>query len=314
VSASSHELALAEAVPLAHALVARAARDHDVRVLFIKGPVAAEQGLRPVRPSVDVDVLVDPMRRGLLAAVLDDLGWVDENPYLSPTVLPQHSLTHRHESWPCELDLHDRFPGFFADPQAVFETLWPRRTTVRVAGQDISAPDRVGHALVLALHSLRDPHEASRQVDLHDLEQRLDGDLTADDLRDLAVLARTLGAADTAAPFLRALGASPIGLGSTSAADLRAWRLRTEPSDTTAVSWVEELRHLPPRAWPRYLWYAAWLSERELRMAEPDLPDDRSALARARWRRLRRGLNALPAALRSVYGHARRSDGPHLPD
>jgi len=276
--------------------------------------VAAEQGLRPVRPSVDVDVLVDPMRRGLLAAVLDDLGWVDENPYLSPTVLPQHSLTHRHESWPCELDLHDRFPGFFADPQAVFETLWPRRTTVRVAGQDISAPDRVGHGLVLALHSLRDPHEASRQVDLHDLEQRLDGDLTADDLRDLAVLARTLGAADTAAPFLRALGASPIGLGSTSAADLRAWRLRTEPSDTTAVSWVEELRHLPPRAWPRYLWYAAWLSERELRMAEPDLPDDRSALARARWRRLRRGLNALPAALRSVYGHARRSDGPHLPD
>ena len=163
MSASSHELALAEAVPLAHALVARAARDHDVRVLFIKGPVAAEQGLRPRRPSVDVDVLVDPMRRGLLAAVLDDLGWVDENPYLSPTVLPQHSLTHRHHSWPCELDLHDRFPGFFADPQAVFEALWARRTTVRVAGQDIPAPDRAGHALVLALHSLRDPHEAWRQ-------------------------------------------------------------------------------------------------------------------------------------------------------
>ena len=307
MSASSHELALAEAVPLAHALVARAARDHDVRVLFIKGPVAGEQGLRPARPSVDVDVLVDPMRRGLLAAVLDDLGWIDENPYLSPTVLPQHSLTHRHESWPCELDLHDRFPGFFADPQAVFEALWLRRTTVRVAGQDIPAPDRAGHALVLALHSLRDPHETSRQIDLHDLEQRLADDLTSDDLRDLAALARTLGAADTAAPFLRALGAPPIGLGSTSAADLRAWRLRTEPSDTTAVSWVEELRHLPPRAWPRYLWYAAWLSDHELRLADPDLPDEPWAIRRARWRRMRRGLGAAPSAVSTVMRHRDQS-------
>ncbi len=303
MSASSHELALDEAVPLAHALVARAALDHDVRVLFIKGPVAAGQGLRPARPSVDVDVLVDPMRRGLLAAVLDDLGWIDENPYLSPTVLPQHSLTHRHESWPCELDLHDRFPGFFADPQAVFEALWPRRTTVRVAGQDLPAPDRAGHALVLALHSLRDPHDVSRQIDLHDHEQRLAPALTPDDLRDLAALARTLGAADTAAPFLRAVGAPPTGLGSTSAADLRAWRLRTEPSDTTAVSWVEELRHLPPRAWPRYLWYAAVLSEEELRIADPNLGEDKRAVVRARLRRLRRGVAAAPAAVRSVMQH-----------
>ena len=311
MSASSHELALTEAVPLAHALVARVAHAHDVRVLFIKGPAAAAQGLRPVRGSVDVDVLVDPMRRGLLAAALDDLGWVDENPYLSPTVLPQHSLTHRHESWPCELDLHDRFPGFFTAPQTVFETLWPRRTTVRVAGQDIPAPDRAGHALVLALHSLRDPHQVSRQIDLHDLEQRLVEDLTAEDLRDLAVLARTLGAADTAAPFLRAVGAPPIGLGSTSAADLRAWRLRTEPSDTTAVSWVEELRHLPLRARPRYLWYAAWLSEQELRLADPISPPGQKSLRIARLRRLRRGLRSLPPALRNVYAHARRSDEPH---
>jgi Uncharacterised nucleotidyltransferase len=300
VSESASELALVEAVPLAHALVARAAADHDVRVLFIKGPVATEQGLRPVRQSVDVDVLVDPMRRGLLAGMLDALGWVDENPYLSPTVLPQHSLTHRHESWPCELDLHDRFPGFFADPQAVFEALWARRTTVRVAGQDVPAPDRAGHSLILALHSLRDPQQSWRQVDLHDLEQRLDGGLDAAELRDLAGLAHGLGAADTAAPFLRAVGAPPVGLGSTAPADLRAWRLRTEPSDTTAVSWIEELRHLPLRRWPRYLWYAAVLSEQELRLVQPGLPPGRLALLGARLRRLGRGLAALPGALRSV--------------
>jgi glycosyltransferase involved in cell wall biosynthesis len=293
-------LALEEAVPLAHALVNRAARDHDVRILFIKGPIAVAQGLRAERRSVDVDALVDPARRSLLAAALPPMGWADENPYTSPTVLPMHSLTFRHPRWPCELDLHDRFPGFFADPQAAFEALWSRRTTARVAGQDVPAPDRAGHALILALHSLRDPHEAWRQADLHDLEQRLAADVGAEELRDLATLARTLGAADTAAPFLRAVGAPALGLGSTSATDLRAWRLRTAPSDTTAVSWVAELRHLPLRAWPRYLWYAAWLSEHELRMAEPSLAPGRRAVWEARLRRLRRGLAALPAAARSV--------------
>ena len=68
------ELALDEAVPLAHALVDRVAVDHDVRVLFIKGPAAAGQGLRPARPSVDVDVLVDPSRRSLLAERADRPG------------------------------------------------------------------------------------------------------------------------------------------------------------------------------------------------------------------------------------------------
>ena len=293
-------LALVEAVPLAHALVDRVARDHDVRVLFIKGPGAVAQGLRADRTSVDVDALVDPARRHVLAAALPALGWVDEHPYTSPTVLPMHSLTFRHVQWPCELDLHDRFPGFFADPQQAFETLWERRTTVRVAAQEIPAPDRAGHALILALHSLRDPHETWRQTELHDLERRLADDLGPEGLRDLAVLADALGAADTAAPFLRAVGAPPIGVGSLSAADLRAWRLRTEPSDATAVSWVAELRRLPPRAWPRYLWYAAWLSEHELRLAEPNLPPGRRAAWNARLRRLRRGLTALPAAARSV--------------
>ena len=100
-----NEIALSEAVPLAHALVDRIAEERGVRVLFIKGPTAVEQGLRPPRASLDVDALVDPARRHLLAARLADLGWVDEHPYTSPTVLPMHSLTYRHVSWPCELDL-----------------------------------------------------------------------------------------------------------------------------------------------------------------------------------------------------------------
>jgi hypothetical protein len=294
------DLTLSEAVPLAHALVDRVARERQVRVLFIKGPTAVAQDLRASRVSLDVDALVDPARRHLLAERLTELGWVDEHPYTSPTVLPMHSLTHRHRSWPCELDLHDRFPGFFAEPQVVFERLWERRSTVTVAAREIPCPEPPGQALVLALHALRDPQDVSKQQELADLSERISRSGTEASLRDLAELALDLGAADTAAPFLDRVGAPAVGRGTTRHADLHAWHLRTRPADVTAVSWVHELRRLPWYRRPGYLWYAATLSDVELRLAHPNLPPGRLPLWQARARRLRRGLRALPGALRSV--------------
>jgi hypothetical protein len=294
------ELALSDAVPLAHALVDRVAEMHDVRVLFIKGPTATEQGLRAPRTSLDVDALVDPARRDLLAERLIELGWVDEHPYTSPTLLPMHSLTHRHSAWPCELDLHDRFPGFFASPQDVFERLWERRGSVIVAARVIPCPDPAGQTLVLALHSLRDPHAHQKAEDLASLAAVVADNATESSLRDLAELAHDLGAADTASPFLDQVGAPQIGRGTTDPGDLRSWHLRTSPLNVTAISWIHELRLLPWYRWPDYLWYAATLSEVELRLANPSLPPGRSALRRARWRRLRRGLRAVPGAVRVV--------------
>jgi hypothetical protein len=127
-------------------------------------------------------------------------------------------------------------------------------------------------------------------------------------LRDLADLAAALGAADTAEPFLDQLGAPAIGRGTTAPDDLLAWRLRTRPHASVA-GWLAGLRATPPTGWPRYLWYAVWLSERELRADDPGLPPGRSAVRRARLRRLRRGLSAMPAALASVRAdrHARRT-------
>jgi hypothetical protein len=300
------ELALSEAVPLAHALVDRIADERGVRVLFIKGPTAVEQGLRPPRTSLDVDALVDPARRHLLAERLVELEWVDEHPYTSPTVLPMHSLTHRHPSWPCELDLHDRFPGFFAEPQSVFERLWEGRVSATVAAYRIPCPEPAGQALILALHALRDPRDGEKGHELADLVERISVAATEASLRHLAELAHDLGAADTAAPFLERVGAPEVGRGTTKAEDLRAWRLRTSPSNTTAVSWIHELRQLPWHRRPGYLWYAAMLTEVELRLAEPALPPGRRAVLGARWRRLRRGMRAVPAAVRSVRTADRR--------
>jgi hypothetical protein len=292
------DLALNEAVLLAHAAVARAAGDHDVRVLFIKGPVAARQGLRGAHVSLDVDALVDPARASILSAVLTDLGWVDEHAYTTPTAAT-YSHTHRHSSWPCELDLHDRFPGFFAAPQDAFERLWAHREYVEVAAIGVPCPDPRAHALVLALNALRDPHAATKVGQLSDLVRRVSGSFDEDALLGLAELALDLGAADTAAPFLSAVGAPGVGIGSTAAEDLRAWRLRTQPAWRVAT-WIDGLRHRPMRSWPRYLWYAVALSDHELRLADPGLPDGRRALMTARWRRLKRGAAALPSAVLTV--------------
>ena len=298
------ELQLLEAVPLAHAAVARIAADHDVRVLFFKGPVAARQGLRPERDSQDVDALVDPARLAVLTAALTELGWVDEHLYATPTAVT-YSRTHRHAAWPCELDLHTTFPGLFAPDQDAFERLWTRRESVEVAAQEVACPDPQAHALLLALNSLRDPHETTKIAQLADLVRRVSGSFDERALRGLGVLAGELGAADTAAPFLSAAGAPNDALGSTAPADLHAWRLRTQPAWRVAT-WMEGLRKQPVHRWPGYLWYAAVLTDDELRIAHPDLASGRIALLRLRLRRLRRGWRALPAALSAV--RALRSD------
>ncbi len=297
------QLALPEAVPLAHALVARVARDSDVRVLFIKGPAAVVQGLRSPRMSVDVDALVDPARLRVLREGLALLGWVDENPYSTPTAAT-YSRTHRHPSWPCEVDLHTTFPGLYAPEQDVFDRLWSRRGSTEIAGRTLPCPDRGAHSLVLALNCLRDPHSLAKVEQLDDLVTRVSGSFGPTDLRDLGELARELGASDTAAPFLDALGAPNPGLGSTPPGDLHAWRLRTQPAWRVAT-WVEGFGQQPLRSRPRYLWNALFLSEGEFRHANPSLGRDRRSLLRARVRRVRRGVRALPAAVRIVLSNER---------
>lgn len=291
-------LTLREAVPLAHALVQRVACEHDVRVLFIKGPAAVEQHLRPARQSADVDALVDPARLELLRGRLTEMGWVDEHPYSTPTAA-DYSRTHRHRAWPCELDLHVRFPGFFADPQAVFDLLWARRAVVDVAGQEIPCPDVQAHALLLALNSLRDPHKLAKSVPLEELVEHVAATFDAEALAGLGRLAQALGASDTSAPFLSMVGAPNEGLGSTAETDLAAWELRTQPAWRVAT-WLRGFRKQPVRSRPAYLWRALVLSEAEIRSGHPELPPGRRALARARWRRLKRGARRAPDAWRSI--------------
>jgi len=280
------------------------ADERGIRVLFIKGPILAMQGLRPERQSVDVDVLVDPSRFDEMQQRLREHGWRIEVPGTGAHVMTFHSKAYRHDSWPCEVDVHDRFPGFFAEPQDVFEALWARRTTATIAGREVPCPDVLGNAAIAALHALRDPTYQRSKTDLAFMTEVLGEGLDATQLRELAELAVATGAADTLRPFLDAIDAPKLGEGTTPAKDLEAWQIRTSSSGVKTVAYLYQLRHARKRQWLPMMWHALVLTEAEIRKAQPDAAPGPWGLFKARVRRLGWGLRDLPRAARIVRQRA----------
>ncbi len=303
---SVHPLELTEAVPLLHALTDRVARDHDIRLLVIKGPIATAQGVRPARNSADLDVLVDPARVVDFREGLAGLGWTNRDASANAHVMSPHSVTYAHPSWPCEIDVHHHFPGFFADPQMAFDAIWARRERHRVAQVDVRCPDLIGQAAIVGLHSLRHPSLERSQTDLPHLAGALERLLDPAQRRELAELAAATGAADTLAPVLEPLGAPRIGAGSTSPEALESWRVQTSMADTHSVTWVSELTRSPVREWPRLLLRAVWLTEADIRVRQPGTGPGRRHLLLARLVRLEEGLRALPRAILIVRPWKRR--------
>ncbi len=162
-------LTLAEAVPLGYAVLAQVAEDVGVRMLAIKGPILAMQGLREPRQSADIDVLVEPAGFAALTRGLEDVGWRNHVIYDCPGFVPKHSANHRHPHWPCEVDVHHWFPGFLADPSASFEVFWSRRSEATLAGRALPTLDVVAHGALAALHYLRDEGRSLRSSDLEAL-------------------------------------------------------------------------------------------------------------------------------------------------
>lgn len=151
----AENLALAEAVPLASALVDHTASRAGVRTLLIKGASLEHHGLRPPRTSADVDVLVDPVGLDDLLAALAGLGWKRRSDVFPTQRDAPHAITLVHPEWPCDLDVHRFFPGFLADPAAVFDALWTSSTRIRIAHVLCRIPDAVHSALIYKLNLLR---------------------------------------------------------------------------------------------------------------------------------------------------------------
>ena len=241
---------------MAHALLTRLAEIEGVRILFIKGPTAVQMGARPPRPTSDVDLLCEPGGMARLGTALESCGWRRRD---AQSAKPQfkyaakylfdHSHHYIHDEWPCDLDIHYNFPGFFAPPDVVFDALWNRRSTAEVAHWRVPCADFVGQAAIVGLHALRDPGVARNELDLDHLETRLRQIGAGDDLTDLAEIT---GASETLKPLLaRADGRAPHPEWS-DPEQLDQWRVRTRSAVTdasyVATTWLLELLEAPWRA------------------------------------------------------------------
>lgn len=290
-------LDLSEGVELSYALIARIADDVGARALAIKGRVNEAHRLRRPRASADADVLVEPGGLDRIVDALMDVGWRKVPTPTVPPAFGYHSVTLDHPQWPCELDLHDRFPGFLADPAEVFDVLWTERTFVTAASVAIPATGLYGSALVMALHALRTPSDQRNGLELAGLVERLESRKI--DPHRLLTLAEATGSVATARPFLESLGLrlSPIDEHDSG---WQQWELRRSVGQTRNVGWLVALRRTPPWRWPELAVTVLLSTEPMLRRYYPEAPPGARGLWLARWWRLKRGIRDLPQAVRAA--------------
>ncbi len=147
---------------LVYALIQSVANEHDIPLIFIKGPALHAQGLREREHSGDVDVWADPSRYKDLASALTAWGWTIAR--LEFINMTYHSVTAQGSEWGCEVDIHFRFPGIGIDPSSAFCEIRRTGEPRQFAGVNSQVPNRASHAIIYALHLIR-PSPGTRVPD-----------------------------------------------------------------------------------------------------------------------------------------------------
>lgn len=303
-TSSVPELPLVDAVELAAAWAAALAERLGIRLLVIKGDTLARHGLRDPRVPADVDVLVDPAAFDRYCAAIRAAGWA-ERPVPRINQRAAHSVTYVHEGWPCDIDVHHRYPGFLAEPSAVFEELWRRRDAQPFAHVTVPTPDRVSSLVIMALHALRDGAVNDRHR--AELDRARSATLTNAERVELADLARATGCAGPLHDVLTGLG---VHIPVEDSPELREWRARVASGSRGAYPWLLLWREASWARRPRILFRALWPTRSDMLAARPETPDRVGAVARARVARLVRGIRGLPVGLRALRSSGRSSATP----
>ena len=190
----------------------------------------------PVRPSIDIDVLVSQTEVTDAEVVLATLEYVR---VIETTagVEPDHA-----HGWSAEgkfpVDLHWSFAG--ADAARFFDVLSQSTEMMTVATTRVEVPDRAATALIVALHAAQ--HGARVESALDDLRQALRV-TEMDTWRRATGLARDAGATDA---FVAGLGLVADGTPFLARLELTgaqipariALRLGTEPHTADGFVWL----------------------------------------------------------------------------
>lgn len=302
VSREPADLRLAEAVALGHALVQHLADDSGSRVLFLKGPALHRHGLRSERTSSDVDVLVDPPRFEQFCDAFLATGWRERPVDFITSRTSLHSRTFIHDGWPCDVDVHSFYPGFLAPPADVFEALWADRVRMPFAHRPCDVPDRLGSALILALHSLRGKVLEPRHG--RELDELLQIELDDRERARLTDLAVRTGCAATLEDVLPRLGVHlSITDDERSAAEVVRWRRRVASGSHGAYFWIDAFRRGDGPERIAVVRRAIWPTREHLLLSRPETVDTVPGRLKGRVARWGRGIRSLPRAVRAIARH-----------
>lgn len=284
-------LRINESILLSAALVSHVAAECKVRVLLIKGPAATLVGARPVRPSFDLDVLVQRSDLKTLLNALERRGWRARIREVSDA-FPEHSTTLINPGWPSDIDVHWRFPGFYEDESAVFERLWVARQSIELGGRPAWTLSRNDGLLVTLLHALRSPAKGVHHEDVSFCLREITANSQEhyDRAVELGALG-PLGPVFAMMPETRALdpGEPPFD-----------WVLRTT-AERSATLRLLHLIEIPWSRKPAALWQALFPSRESISWHDLELRDTSYWQQTSfRFRRLWRSLTEAVQTLREV--------------
>lgn len=263
---------------LVYALLAKVAAEHDIDIVFIKGPTLHAQGLRAKEHSGDVDCWVRRADVQRLTDAMRAWGWAPHYLPLSGTAMA-HALTLQAGAWGCDIDVHSHFPGIGVDPDIGLEILIKDSEERVFAGISARTPSREMHAVIEALHLLR-PYRghppAPARIDAARKVLRAAGDQVID-------AAERLGAEYVLGPHIEASFPESAGR-FRDAQEPEDWAWRQEPYGARRL--VRALRFVPWRQRGLVLRRLVWPPSNEMRIAHR-IPDESAwGLARRRIRRI----------------------------
>lgn len=275
----------AEAVALGTALVSHIAQAQGIRALVVKGPLATQLCLRPKESSSDVDVLVEPQSFNQLVQILATFGWQHRYNFPGhPQIVDQHSVSLTHPQWPCDIDIHHTWPGFFVDSEFAFDRLWDDKMELSIAHQPVYLPGIVHHCLIMALHALREPHSSRGRSQypfiIGFLRTQYSGTSAEQDLiREIESLECTF----PLSPLIEDLDLD-IEVDTPAPEAMRLWNIRSQHQ--ASLTWVFAFTEAPLRKKPSVIWRAIFPHGAALRYKFPDLTSQRFGLFKAWWKRL----------------------------
>lgn len=288
----------AVAVQLCTALVDFIASQNSIRSLTIKGPLATELGMRPARFSSDVDVLVEPGRSVQLVSALSDLGWKERFNFPGhPVIVDKHSTSLFHPQWPCDIDVHHAWPGFFIEPESSFNRLWETSQTVSLAHKNIRVPDNLHHSLIMALHALREPN-TSRGKSQYSHVVRYLSEHFPDEIsrKEIVNEINYFKSGPPLLPLVLDLGLENVN--NEALADMRLWNIRG--NQQRSLTWIFAFNESSLKEKPKILWAALFPSATALRYKYPEFIDRPLGLLRAWLKRFGLGVLSLRNAWKIV--------------